>query len=153
MNEHFKVRSMTDDDSSFVYANWLHTYRKGSPFSRCLRKDVYFTGQTSLINHLLASPDTTVLIACLPDDEDVCLGFLVLSSSEIAHYAYVKESFQRMGILKAMLAHGGLAEQPLTFTHWTRDMGPIIDKHQEHKFNPYLIQGGFEDGKTKGGAG
>lgn len=84
---------------------------------------------------ILAQESTVTLVAVLPDDPSIILGYLVYEPG-ILHYVFVKEAFTRIGIARSLYDRAGL---PMTCTHKTVTVRPIMDKYPNIVYNPFLL--------------
>lgn len=101
-----------------------------------------------MLDRILTSPDTVTNIACLPNDEDVILGYAVFQP-KILHYVFVKEAFRENGIAKSLVAP---VRQTLTsYTHRTRMVAPILARCLEFHYNPFELFQQSEKGDSHHG--
>jgi hypothetical protein len=133
------IRVIRESDKSFVYACWLNNFKE-SPTAKRITHSIYFKKQQRLIERIIERPGTIVQIACLPDDENQILGFLVHENTEdgqVVHYAFVKALFQRLGICTQLMKEAGINPQAYVFTHWTPVMHSILQKNPSITYDPY----------------
>lgn len=140
--ERIHVRPLEEEDLPFIFSSWLRSYR-ASAFAKRIKKDVYFLWHQLVVERILARPSVSTIVACLDGHPDVILGFIVFEKvkdePKIIHYAFVKESFRRMGITKTLMIGTGI-RGPFFFSHWTYALDPIFDKNQERMiYDPYRI--------------
>lgn len=140
--EEIEVRLLSKEDLPFVFATWLKSYRASS-FARRIKKDVFFFWHHLVVERILARSSVKTIVACLKGHPDVIIGYLnfetVDKEPKIVHYCFVKESFRRMGIAKAMLTGTGIRGH-FYFSHWTYSLDPIVEKNQEGMiYDPYRI--------------
>lgn len=135
------VRTMRPTDLPFVYNSWLKSYKTRSQFARRITDEVFYRWHKLVVERILGRAGTQVLVATPKDDADTILGYLVVENQEVpvAHFAYVKTSFRRLGIARALLDRAGLDPAYSEFTHWTRDMDWVTEKLKTFKYNPYRL--------------
>lgn len=122
------IREVCEDDVALILNSWLKSYRNSPGITTC-PNDIYFSetmGQKAKIMKLLAECDTSV--ACDPNDPSQVYGWatweLMPDTTSVIHYCYVKQSYRRQGIARALASHAGAAPgTPFWITHTT----PVID--------------------------
>lgn len=135
MQANIELRGLTEKDLPFVFATWLHAYKKESYFAKRIKRDVFFKEHHRLIELLLGK--SQILVAHPIGEPDVILGYLVYTSG-VVHFAFVKPEFRKLGIAKTML-NAAKFDTELQFTHWTFSMDDIIKTHPEMTYNPYAL--------------
>lgn len=126
MNEEIRIRPHNDTDTDFIYASWLHHYRFSSDFARNIRTHLYYEFHHKVIERILERK-AKVRIACLKDDPDVIVGYLVYEGQDdapVIHFCFVKKAFRQMGVAKSLVQ--GLALDNAYFTHRTKDCSWLI---------------------------
>lgn len=130
----FETREATEEDLPFVYATWLRGLRYGNEAFGLIEQSVYYKYYHQYIGILLKHPDTRVLVACLPDDEDVILGYSVLGKEGTVHYVHVKDAFRKFGI-----ARGLVPKNIKIYTHFTKvGLAILKSKFPNAEYNPFL---------------
>lgn len=140
------IRPGRDSDRACVYSTWLHSYRHGSHFPRRIPEKTYFAEQHDLIQAILDSPTTTLLMAVPSDDPDVILGWACFERGvgageweikSAVHYVYVKPAFRRSGVASQLLS--SLGEPDWVYTHDTfvLRLPAVGAKLRQAFFNPY----------------
>lgn len=137
--QHWVIRKAIPKDIPFIYETWLKSYRLDSSLGRLTRSSIFFENYRTVVDKILQDSNTD--IACLREDEDIILGYLV-SEDKILHYSFVKEAFRKIGIAKSLVLHrevdGILKHKDFKITHETFHVERIVDKY-ELEFNPYLL--------------
>lgn len=142
--ERFKLRPANTEDLAFIFSTWLKGYRYNSPAVMHIPTDTFYRQHHAVVAALLQR--STVIVACLPEDENVIIGFAVVEATTPAciHWVYVKSAWRRMGAATALLAHldvnacvhshwtEALLEPPPTRRNWTHVKWPLL------KYDPYL---------------
>ena len=113
-----KKRPAIQGDLPFILATWLRSLFYGHRFYGSIKKDVFFRQYERLLKRVI--PLCTVEVACLSDDENVILGYVVYRGSTL-HWVYVKQSWRRMGIASRLLP-----EVITKITHKTRMIEKLI---------------------------
>jgi len=151
MSELFHVVDGTADAKNLIYATWLRSYQSSSHLVRHVSRNDFFAGHHDVLDRIFAR-EPIVKLAVMPDDHSVILGWacyepwqqmdivdraagvLQVSRQLVLHYVYVKPSFRRYGVAKALLAD---LKRPFTYTHRTDNLS-YFDKHLEGcHYNPY----------------
>lgn len=111
----FKIREALVSDEAFIYLSWLKSFNFSNIYFKAINEFLFNTVYHRVIEKILKDPETEIKIACLPDDEDVILGFSVYNpTKKILHYVFTKEAWRKCGIAKA------LTDGPIeTITHLT----------------------------------
>ncbi len=107
---------------------------------QAISNTVYFQFEHKAIEKLLQK--SQVLIACDPADANQLYGYIVFQIIDgvlVVHYAYIKHSFRKMGLLRLLtsslnLANGGF------FTYNTL-AGSKLAAAKKFVYNPYLAYG------------
>lgn len=125
------TRGLHMDDVNFIIVTWLKGLYYGNSWFREIDKNAFMSSYEKVIKQLLIKPGTDVVVSCYKDDPEVILGYAIIENQTL-HWAYVKDDWRRIGILKSIL--------PSDITHVTHltDLGKQI-KPKEWIFNPFLI--------------
>jgi len=139
----YQIRSAKPADINFIYATWLNSQKYDTALGLSCRKALFFEQYRLVIDTILASEATQVLVAVLPENEDVILGYLVFQTPDTLHYAFVKEAFRKLGIAKQLIekAYPSFLEKNknLYFSHSSKYAQPILKKFTNLTFNPFLL--------------
>ena len=130
-----------DIDKSYVYSTWLKCYKHESDFGKKIHPSQFFYWHQKVIDRILDQPDSVISVACLSDNEDVIVGYLVYQdqSKPVLHFCYIKPSFRLMGIAKQLFKDNNINIEDSFFTHWTFPINKILPKFQNMIYDPYLI--------------
>jgi GNAT superfamily N-acetyltransferase len=126
--DELELRTMTDDDRSYVISSWLRSYAwegrdakayeprpvKGLPWHP---PRSFFDDYSEVVLDLVKR--STVIVAGLRGIADSIVGWFALEGDTL-HYLLVKPKFRRMGIARWLV--GDAATQPLSYTHSVRDL-------------------------------
>ena len=145
MNESkWTIREARPDDLAFIYSTWARNYRYDSAIGRLCQNGVFFDEYNQIIDHILDQPDTRVLVAVKPDEENVIFGYIVAQTG-VAHYCFVKEIFRREGIASALIRYS--ENNIKEYTHKTFLLGAFIQQFPMLIYNPFHL---YKKGNTHG---
>lgn len=134
------LRPAQATDIAFIYSTWLNSYRTDSDLGKSCKKSVFFNEYKEVIDNILSNSGTEILVAALPNDESVILGYLVYQAtpSICIHYCFIKESFRRFGIAKELV--NSLPKQnSYVISHKTYTLNHIIQQNQVFTYNPFIL--------------
>lgn len=134
-----QIRDATEADVPFIFNSWLKSFQSSA---RSISAPIYFEFQHKVIEQILKRSQVSVL--CSASDPNELYGYLVhemVQSVPVLHYAYIKHSFRRMGLLNILLAKA-LNSKSAFYTHETL-IGRKIATNKQLIYNPYLTQGGL----------
>ena len=123
--EPVKIRNVVAGDLPYLYATGLRTWRGLD--NSALPDDLWFAAHREVLNRLLGSSKTEVLIACSSDLPNEILGYIIaepaLDNSEGALWlTYVRKSLRRMGLCRQLMEAAGVSQK--TPSAWAvRDVG------------------------------
>lgn len=129
------IRPARPEDIPFIYSSWLKSYKHGSNFGKSTRSTIFFENYREIIDEILISAN--IVVACLPEDANVILGYLVHDGS-VFHYCFIKQTFRRMG-LASMLKSAVCATDPVVYTHETNILKEIDTNKRNMEYNPFLL--------------
>lgn len=114
---------------NLIYATWLRSYEASSLQTKLIPREQFFAGHHRVLDRIFARAPQ-VRLAVMPEDPDIVFGWLVREGATL-HYVYVKPSFRRYGIARALVG-----DEPWnTYTHHTY---PLRDFALAGKvFDPY----------------
>lgn len=133
-------RDANENDDGFIYNSWLKSYFDGGIWARHVPAQIFFDNHKKVVKTLLQN--SRVIIACNPSDSSQIFGYSVIEKSYSAptiHYMYVKLTYRRLGIARALMNE--ILEHydpslPVTVSHMTR----VLEEIRENKsviYNPY----------------
>jgi hypothetical protein len=125
------IRPGVQTDVNFILATWLRGLRYGNDWFEAMESESFFRNYSKIINGLLAKDGVQVAVACLHDDPDVILGYLVSEGDKI-HWAHVKSAWRKIGIASSLAP-----ENVKTVTHLTRAGMAILKRRPSIKFDPF----------------
>jgi len=128
----FVVIDGIHDARNLIYATWLRCYEANSLQSKNVPRDVFFAEHHGVIDRIFAR-NPEIKLAVLPDDPSVVLGWAVTEPNTV-HFVYVKPTFRKYGIAKALLSH---VRRPFMYTHHTYILRELNRHVADSTFNPY----------------
>jgi GNAT superfamily N-acetyltransferase len=126
----YAIRGAEAGDRNFVIKSFLLGLYYGESWFSAIPKDIFMLNYKSIASALVDSPKNLVVVACLPDDPTVILGYSILSADGTTiHWVYVKQPWRRRGIMTKLLPVSAL-----TITHLT-----ALGQTLKNKLKPGLI--------------
>jgi hypothetical protein len=112
------LRPATPEDYGFIYSTWLKALYYGwackcTPKGPCcgsrglfnlIPYPTYRVQYRRVLEGILARNRATV--ACLTEDPEVVLGYIVYGQAPTVHFVYVKKAWRKMGIAKTLWLPG-----------------------------------------------
>lgn len=137
-----KIRPIKEQDLAFIYNSWLKSYRE-APAVRTVPNHIYYTEHHEIIEKILKSPYSEILVACDPLNDDILYGYVVGEHMEhnlTLHWVYCKQEWRRRGVATGLLGQlkSRSADLPIQYTHFTRFIKKLKE-NQEITYNPYAL--------------
>lgn len=134
-----QIRPCFPEEYPFIYNSWIKSgYR-----SKCLEvvaKELYAINQHDIISSLITR--SNIIVAQELGKPENLFGYLVYDYVDgifVAYYAYTKQLFRNIGILKNLLHHAGFDGSVAGFyTHHTKTCNSI-DYKLNLLYNPYIL--------------
>lgn len=126
-----KLRQVEAADINFIYSTMLKGLYYGSEYYANVAKATFFHHYGEIITALLNKSE--VAVACLPDDDDIVLGYAIYEPEVCLHYVFVKEVFRKQGVATALTGKANTS----SVSHITK-IGNSIRKAKDMEFNPFL---------------
>lgn len=107
------IRHAHDGDIPFIFSSWLKSFRESGFMARGVPNTIYFTNHHKILQKLVQR--SKVFIACDPKDTSNIYGYVVaetIDNTFVLHFIYVKQSFRKLGVGKALFnsfEHNGSA--------------------------------------------
>ncbi len=124
------IRDPQPGDINFLLSTALKGLYYGSRFWAEVDQDSFFKNYEPFLKSLMLK--TTIKVACLDDDKDVILGW-VMYHNETLDFIFVKKSYRKLGIAKLLYPQG------ITTVSQITDQGNSIRKQMKLKFNPFDV--------------
>lgn len=139
---YIKLRPYEADDAKLILHSWMKSMRG---MYRDALDEHYFPGQQARIMKISQQPQTRVTIAADAEKPWYIYGWIVAdvpgSDNEplIVHYCFVKNSFRRQGIGRALMeAVGWYPDRYVYATHWNYYLKELRQRIKI-RFNPWLL--------------
>ena len=126
----WKIATAGAEAHPLVFATLLKSYYHGSLWAKHVPREVFFARHHAVVERLLA--ESSLRVAHLADDPAVILGYALVAPPTV-HYLYVKPSFRRFGIAKALLDDIARFRE---HSHHTFALRDLEGKHSL-TYNPY----------------
>lgn len=131
----FSIRAYREADKNFILSTFLKGLYYGDSWFSLIPKDIFMDNYKKVAAALLESKNVTIVVACLPDDPDIILGYSILSTDGIAvHWCFVKTVWRKKGIAKALIP-----ASVTTATHLSALGKTLLPKLTNSTFNPFRI--------------
>lgn len=130
------VRDGTINDAPFVLSTFLRGLYYGNAWFAMIPKHIFMQHYSAIVRALISSPKTIVKVACLPDDQDVIIGYSILSADyQTIHWVHVKKAWRQKGIATALTPR-----HPAFVSHLSDHFGKLLlSKLPNVQFNPFAI--------------
>ncbi len=133
VNELYEIRDFKQEDKSFIMATFLRGLYYGDTWFSLMPKDLFMFYYKQIAEAILAKH--IVKVACLKEDKDIILGYVILSSDSLAvHWIFVKSAFRKQGIGKKLFP-----KYATVVTHLTTLGKNLMVKFPDLCFNPFAI--------------
>jgi len=96
-----QIRPSKSEDRNFIIATWLKGQLYGDPFFSSVPPEIFFLNFSTQIERILADPDVRVEVACLAEDADVILAYIVFKGPSIA-WAFTKQPWRGQGLMNKL---------------------------------------------------
>lgn len=131
-----KMRIAKESDMPFIYSTWQRGQFHGySEYEQKVNKQIFFRHYTNIIKDISKSPNTYIYVVTLDDDDDVIIGYIVMSKN-VLHWAYVKQAWRNRGIFKLM--YGLFVEQIKYYSGFVENTNALFIK-LGLTYNPFLL--------------
>lgn len=125
------IRPFRPDDEALVFASWLNSHAPNRDMR--ISRDIYYQEQHALIRELMSTD--TFLMAADREDPKLLFGWLAgdeLPIGRVLDYVFVKPTYRRMGVARALLDEFGKVD---AYSH----AGPVSPRLlPDAVYDPYL---------------
>lgn len=133
----YNLRAGKPEDKNFVLSSFLRGMYHGDSWFSQIPRGIFMDNYKVVAEALFDDPKNLVVVACLPEDPNIILGYSILSADGTTlHWVYVKQTWRRRGIMTRIV--------PNTITkvsHLTELGSTLIKKLKKDViFNPFLTQ-------------
>lgn len=137
LREICEIRDYKEADKSFIMATFLRGLYYGNSWFKFIPKNIFMDNYKHIVSTLIQSPNVSIKVVCLKEDQDVILGYSILSSDyQTIHWGHVKREWRKQGIFKTIIP-----QYPSFVTHLTDVSKQImIKKLPNTVFNPFNIK-------------
>lgn len=150
MENLIEVRNANASDVAFIFNSWIQSFNDGNYESKRTRTSVEKPEKHLEIEELIRNPNTTVIVACNPSDQDQLYGFAcgttILDAPSgktylVLHYVYVKQSFRNKKVASTLIKSlpGYEEATPFFFSQITYTWEKIMPKFK-CVFNRHFIR-------------
>lgn len=131
----YQMRDYKNTDKSFVMATFLRGLYYGDSWFGQIPKRIFMENYKKVAEAIIANPNTVIKVACLKDDEDVIIGYSMLSADySTIHWVFVKSAFRKQGIGKALVP-----QYPTAVSHLSDVGRKLLSRFTDCIFNPFAI--------------
>lgn len=131
----YLIRDVKDEDKSFILATFLRGLYYGDSWFSLIPKDIFMDNYKLIAQAIVNNPTNKIMVACLPDDKDVILGYSILGEDfQTIHFCYVKSAWRKNGIARSLCP-----QRPTRVTHLTGLGRELVKKFEKCIFNPFAL--------------
>lgn len=130
----FEVRECMENDKNFILATFLRGLYYGESFFSDVPKNLFMERYKRVAQALVNDPNTTIRVACLPEDKDVILGYSICSGDSV-NFCFVKAAWRQKGIAKSLVPTNPVYVVP---QHLTKIGKELLTKINNPKYNPFF---------------
>ena len=133
------IRSAMPEDLNFIFNSWLVSYRNGKP-THNIDNPFYYAGQHKLMERIIRQ--SKILLAVDAENTEDIYGYLIWEEIDgvfVMHYAYVKQTFRRLGLIHKLLKEAGRnSELTGIYTHDSK-CAKFVGQRLNLYYNPYVL--------------
>lgn len=116
-----------------MLATFLRGLYYGDSWFSLIPKQIFMDNYKLVAEALVTR--ATIKVACLKDEEDVIIGYSILSNDyQTIHFVYVKANWRLKGIARSLLP-----QYPSAVSHLTELGKKLITKFNGCIFNPFKL--------------
>lgn len=124
---------MKAEDKNFILASFLRGVYYGDSWFSQIPKSIFMDNYHKVAQVFVNSDKFVIKIACLPEDENVILGYSILSADyQGIVWVFVKSAWRNRGIGKSLVP-----KYPTYVTHLSKLGKDLIKKFNGCQFNPF----------------
>lgn len=139
MSDVYRLRAYKPEDHAFIMSTFLRGLYYGDSWFSQIDKNCFMSNYKHVVEALVRK--ASVIVACLIEDEDVILGYSIVSKDgKTLHWVFVKqgpskeETWRWKGIGKSLIP-----PNIDTVTHLTALGKSLMSKLPGVKFNPFAL--------------
>lgn len=131
----YSVRDAKLEDKNFILATFLRGLYYGETWFSDIPKDIFMENYKKIAEALIHSPKVIIKVACLPEDQDVILGYSILSTDyQTVHWVYCKSAWRLKGIGRSLVP-----QHPVYVSHLSQLGKSLLSKLKPAVFNPFSV--------------
>lgn len=130
----YHIRDANENDKNFILATFLRGIYYGETFFSEVPKTLFMERYKLVAQALVNDRNTTIKVACLPDDQDVVLGYSIMSGVTV-NFVFVKAAWRQKGIAKSLLPDNPTYVVP---QHITKIGQSLLYKLPNVLYNPFF---------------
>lgn len=132
------IRDYRPGDHAFIMATFLRGLYYGDSWFSIIPKDLFMASYKRFAEAILASPNNVVKLAVLREDNDVILGYSILSKDfSKLHWVFVKAGDRDLSWRNKGIARFLVPETVRVVTHLTETGKNLMSKLPNCVFNPF----------------
>lgn len=129
----YDIRDYKESDKNFILATFLRGLYYGDSWFSTIPKDIFMDNYKLVAERIIGDPRINIRLAVLREDNDVILGYSILSADHKAViWSYTKTAWRRQGIARSLLP-----SNPLYVMHLSELGKELLPKLSGAVFNPF----------------
>lgn len=130
----YNIREAKETDKNFVLATFLRGLYYGESFFSRVPKDIFMNRYKLVAQALVKDPNTKILLACLPEDTDVILGYNMMSlDGSTVYFTFTKTAWRKRGIARSLMP-----TNVKYIAHLTKLGDSLMHKLPNVEFSPFF---------------
>lgn len=135
------IRQAKPEDLNFIFNAILESQKSDSKLGKSCRTSIFNREFNKVIDYLLST--SKVAIACVKEEANVIIGFIISNGQDVIHYIFVKDGFKKLRVASILTAYAlgpGYEDRLLQCSLMTGEAAKII-KRQGMKIdhNPFIL--------------
>ncbi len=132
----YNIRSFRQEDTAFIFASSLRGIYHGDSWFSLIPRHIFMVNYKNVISALMSNPNTIIKVAVLPEDDNVIIGYSILSKDlTTAHWIFVKSAWRLKGVARNLVPKNISCVTHLTAVG--KDL--LLKKFPTAIFNPFQI--------------
>lgn len=130
----YDIRDFNNKDRNLILATFLRGLYYGDSWFSLIPKNIFMNNYKLVAQALVDSPKIVIKIACLKEDQEVILGYSILSSDyQTVVWVYVKSAWRKQGIGRSLVP-----KHPMHVSHLNALGKTLLHKLPNATFNPFF---------------
>lgn len=133
------LRGPIKEDIPFIYKLWGDALFNGHTLSQGVGRKLSKQSWVQVIDRILESPETTIVVASPPEDIIVIYGIAIFQPKAL-HYIFTRQNLRKMGMGRSLAPHlfdKGAGDVSVTLRNQYIDA--IMTKRPNIVYNPFLL--------------